>query len=270
MSVDHYENFPVASLMLPARLRPAVTAIYAFARTADDFADEGDLSAAERLCRLAGYRDELDRIGRGETSEEPLFRTLQQQITAHHLPLEPFYHLLEAFEQDVVKDRYDSFAELLDYCRRSANPVGRLLLCLFEATTAENLRHADAICTALQLINHLQDVGIDLDRGPRGRIYLPQEDLDRFGIAESTLRCRVASAEFRTLMRYEVDRARVLMQSGAALGRNLSGRIGMEIRAIIAGGLAILEKIKASGYDVFHHRPVLSAADWPRIFWKAL
>ncbi|MFN4148666.1 MAG: squalene synthase HpnC [Rhodocyclaceae bacterium] len=270
MSVDHYENFPVASLLFPARLRPAVTAIYAFARTADDLADEGSLSTAERLRRLAGYRAELDRIGRGEASEEPLFQALQQQIASRGLPLEPFYDLLDAFCQDVVKDRYTSFDELLDYCRRSANPVGRLLLHLFAAVNAENLRHSDAICTALQLIDHWQDVGIDLDKGPRGRIYLPQEDLDRFGVTESALSCRVASAEFRALMRCQLDRARALMTSGAALGRVLPGRLGIEIRAIIAGGLAIIEKIEASGYDVFHHRPVLSAADWPRLFLRAV
>lgn len=270
MSVDHYENFPVASLLLPARYRPAVTAIYAFARTADDFADEGSLPAAERLRRLADYRAELDRIGRGETSMSPLFQRLQAQIAAHSLPLKPFYDLLDAFCQDVVQDRYDSFDELLDYCRRSANPVGRLLLHLFGAATPENLRRADAVCSALQLINHWQDVGLDLDKGPRGRIYLPLEDLAAFGVTEAALKCRLASAEFRALMRFQVDRARALMISGAALGLKLPGRIGMEIRAIIAGGLAILDKIEAAGYDVFHHRPVLSAADWPRLLLRAV
>lgn len=270
MSVDHYENFPVASLLLPARYRPAVMAIYAFARTADDFADEGDLPAAERLRRLDGYRAELDRIGRGEPATQPLFQRLQQQIAAHGLPLAPFYDLLDAFSQDVVQDRYARYAELLDYCRRSANPVGRLLLHLFDAATPENLRQADAICSALQLINHWQDVGLDLDKGPRGRIYLPQEDLDAFGITEAALKCRVASAEFRALMRFQVERARALMTSGAALGRHLSGRIGIEIRAIIAGGLTILDKIEAAGYDVFHHRPVLRAADWPRLLLRAV
>jgi phytoene synthase len=270
MSVDHYENFPVASLLLPARYRPAVTAIYAFARTADDIADEGDLPAAERLRLLAGFRAGLDRIACGEPSQEPLFQQLQAQITAHGLPLEPFYDLLDAFAQDVVQDRYASFDELLDYCRRSANPVGRLLLHLFDAATTENLRRADAVCSALQLINHWQDVGLDLDKGPRGRIYLPQEDLAVFGVTESVLRCRVASAEFRALMRFQVDRARALMMSGAALGRSLSGRIGMEIRAIVAGGLAILDRIEAAGYDVFHHRPVLRPSDWPRLFLRAV
>ncbi|MFN3885288.1 MAG: squalene synthase HpnC, partial [Rhodocyclaceae bacterium] len=193
MSADHDENFPVASLLLPARLRPAVEAIYAFARTADDLVDEGSLSAAERLRRLADYRAELDLIGRGETSTNPIFQRLRQQITVHGLPLAPFHDLLDAFCQDVVQDRYDSFDELLDYCRRSANPVGRLLLHLFGAATPENLCRADAVCSALQLVNHWQDVGIDLDKGSRGRIYLPREDLDRFGVTEAALSCRAAS-----------------------------------------------------------------------------
>ncbi|MDI6750793.1 MAG: squalene synthase HpnC [Rhodocyclaceae bacterium] len=269
MSVDHYENFPVASLLLPARLRPAVTAIYAFARSADDFADEGNLPAAERLRRLAAYRAELDRIGRDEPATHPLFQRLAGHIAAHALPLAPFYDLLEAFEQDVVKDRYASYDELLDYCRRSANPIGRLLLHLFDAATAENLQHSDKICSALQLVNHWQDVGIDLDKGPRGRIYLPQDEMARFGVSEEMLRCRLASAEFRALMGFQVERARALMMSGAALGRSLSGRIGMEIRAIIAGGLAILDKIEAAGFDVFRRRPLLGAMDWPRLFLKA-
>ncbi|WP_126445202.1 squalene synthase HpnC [Sulfuricystis multivorans] len=269
MSVDHYENFPVASLLLPARLRPAVTAIYAFARSADDFADEGSLPAARRLDLLDGYRAELDRIGRGLSPTQPLFQRLAVQIAAHGLPLAPFYDLLDAFSQDIVKDRYASYDELLDYCRRSANPIGRLLLHLFDAATAENLQDSDKICSALQLVNHWQDVGIDLDKGPRGRIYLPQDEMARFGVSEEMLRCRIMSAEFRALMRFQVERSRALMMSGAALGRNLSGRIGMEIRAIINGGLRILDKIEACGYDIFRHRPVLRTTDWPCLFLEA-
>jgi phytoene synthase len=271
---DHYENFPVASLLLPAPLRPAVAAIYSFARTADDFADEGDLSPAERLRLLDAYRAELDRIERGEPTGHPVFLRLRPHIEAHGLPLQLFRDLLDAFAQDVVKDRYASFAELLDYCRRSADPVGRLLLHLFGAATPENLRRSDAICSALQLINHWQDVGIDLGKGHNGRIYLPQDDMNRFNVTENDLRCRRASADFRALMRFQVERARALMLEGAPLGRALPGphffRIGLEIRAIVAGGLRILAKIEAAGYDVFNHRPVLGPFDWPRILWKAL
>jgi len=267
---DHYENFPVASLFLPARLRPAVSAIYAFARSADDFADEGDLPAAERLRLLAGYRAELERIENGAPTDHPLFRRLRPHIEAHRLPLRLFRDLLDAFAQDVVKDRYTTFDELLDYCRRSADPVGRLMLHLFDAATPENLRRSDAICTALQLINHWQDVGIDLGKGHNGRIYLPQDDMHRFNMTDDQLQCRRASADFCALMRFQVERARALMLEGAPLGRALPGRIGLEIRAIVAGGLRILAKIEAAGYDVFNRRPVLGALDWPRILWKAL
>ncbi len=269
---DHYENFPVASRLLPAPLRPAVAAIYGFARSADDFADEGELPPAERLGLLDAYRAELDRIERGEPTDHPVFLRLRPHIAAHALPLQPFRDLLDAFAQDVVKDRYATFDELMDYCRRSANPVGRLLLQLFGAATPENLRRSDAICSALQLINHWQDVGIDLGKGHNGRIYLPQDDMDRFKVTEDMLKCRRASADFRALLAFQVERARVLMLDGAPLGRDLSGpfRTGLEIRAIVAGGLRILAKIEAVDYDVFNRRPVLGALDWPRILWKAL
>lgn len=267
---DHYENFPVASLLMPARLRPAVAAIYVFARTADDFADEGADPPEQRLAKLATYRAELDRIVRREPTDHPVFLRLRPPIEQYRLPLQLFYDLLDAFVQDVSQDRYADFAELMDYCRRSANPVGRLLLHLFDAATPDNLRRSDAICSALQLINHWQDVAIDLAKGANGRIYLPQDELLRFGVGAADLRCRRASAEFRALLRFQVERARALMLSGASLGRDLPGRIGMEIRAIVAGGLRILDKIEAVDCDVFEHRPVLGALDWPRILIEAL
>ena len=290
---DHYENFPVASLLLPARLRPAVAAIYAFARSADDFADEGELPAAGRLHLLAGYRAELDTIERNEPTDHPVFLPLALHIAAHGLPLQAFRDLLDAFAQDVVKDRYADFAELMDYCRRSADPVGRLLLHLFGAATPENLKRSDAVCSALQLINHWQDLGIDLGKGERGRIYLPQDELARFRVTDDALRRRAAGADqpegrrtprsggpeqseglgeaqhFRALMKFQVDRTRALMLSGAPLGHDLPGRIGLEIRAIVAGGLRILDKIEAVDYDVFARRPTLGALDWPRLLFKA-
>lgn len=266
MPVDHYENFPVASLLLPARLREPVAAIYAFARSADDFADEGDLPAEERLRLLNGYRAELDAIAAGRDSEHPVFRRLRPVVAAHGLPLQPFRDLLDAFAQDVVKTRYASYAELLDYCRRSADPVGRLLLHLFRAATPDNLRRSDCICSALQLINHWQDVAIDW-RKPR--VYLPQEDLARFGVTETQIACRYCDDGWRALMRFQVERARALMLEGAPLGRALPGRVGLEIRAIAAGGLRILDKIEAVNYDVFRRRPLLGKPDWVRILVRA-
>ncbi len=270
MSVGHYENFPVASILLPPKLREPVAAIYSFARTADDFSDEGDFAPAQRLQWLQQYQQELDAIAEGKDTEHPIFVRLRPVIAAHDLPLQLFRDLLDAFAQDVVKDRYDTHAELMDYCRRSANPIGRLLLRLFKRDSVENLAHSDAVCSALQLINHWQDVAIDLGKGPQGRIYLPQEDMIRFDVTELQLTTGLCNAHWRSLMQFEVNRARALMLAGAPLGRLLPGRIGLEINTIIAGGLRILQKIESVDYDVFRHRPQLGVLDWPTLIFHAL
>ena len=266
MSVDHYENFPVASVLLPAALREPVAAIYLFARSADDFADEGHLAPEERLRLLGDYRRELDAIESGAPTTHPVFLRLRPVIVAWGLPLGLFRDLLDAFAQDVVKAHYASYPELLDYCRRSADPVGRLLLHLFGATAPENLRRSDCVCSALQLINHWQDVAIDW---AKPRVYLPQEDLDRFGVTAAQIDAATCDDNWRALMRFEVERARALMLEGAPLGADLPGRIGLEIRAIVAGGLRILDKIEAVDYDVFRRRPVLEKSDWLRVLWRA-
>ncbi len=266
MPVDHYENFPVASILLPAPLREPVAAIYAFARSADDFADEGQLPPEERLKLLDGYRAELDALEAGSDTGHPIFERLRPVVAAYRLPLQLFRDLLDAFTQDVTKTRYATYDELLDYCRRSADPVGRLLLHLFGAATPENLVRSDRICTALQLINHWQDVAIDWQKP---RVYLPQEDLAQFGVSEEQIGEGRCDDNWRALMRFEVNRARTLMFDGASLGRDLPGRIGLEIRAIAAGGLRILDKIEAVNYDVFRRRPVLEKPDWIRILWRA-
>jgi phytoene synthase len=267
MSVEHYENFPVASILLPRPLREPIAAIYAFARSADDFADEGTLSREERLRRLDAYRAELDGIAAGRATIHPVFLRLRPVIAAHHLPLQLFRDLLDAFTQDVAKTRYADYTELLDYCRRSADPVGRLLLHLFDAATPENLTRSDAVCSALQLINHWQDVAVDWQKP---RVYLPQDELARFAVTEEQIAAARCDDAWRALMRFQVDRARALMLAGAPLGRDLPGRIGLEIRAIVAGGLRILDKIEAVNYDVFRHRPVLGKSDWVRILWRAV
>ncbi len=270
MAVDHYENFPVASVLLPPALREPVAAIYWFARTADDFADEGERSPAERRELLAGYQAELDAIAAGRPTQHPIFLRLRPVIADYGLPLQLFRDLLDAFIQDIDQERYANFAELMDYCRRSADPVGRLLLHLFGQATPENLVRSDAICSALQLINHWQDVGIDAGKNANGRIYLPQDDMARFGVRDDEVLRRVADADFRALLAFQVGRARALMLSGASLGWDLPGRIGLEIRAIVAGGLRILDKIEAIDYEVFTRRPRLQALDWPLIFWQSL
>ncbi|MGD9951231.1 MAG: squalene synthase HpnC [Burkholderiales bacterium] len=250
MPVAHYENFPVASLLLPARLRPPVEEIYRFARSADDVADEGDDPPAARLAKLEACRGEI----------EPIART-------HGLPREPFADLLDAFSQDVVKTRYASYAELLDYCRRSANPVGRLLLHLFKRTSATDLAQSDAICTSLQLVNFWQDVALDY---AKGRIYLPLDEVAAHGVTEAHLAEARCDEAWRALMAFQVRRTRALMLTGAPLGRSLTGRIGLEIRATVQGGLRILERIERAGYDVFRRRPELRWHDWPVILARAI
>lgn len=267
MPVDHYENFPVASILLPKRLVPAVEAIYAFARSADDLADEGDATPAERLAALEAYERSLDAIERGEEQAEPMFARLAGVIAQYKLPLQPFRDLLSAFKQDVGTSRYQSFDLLLDYCRRSANPVGFLMLSLYGAVDAGNVRDSDAICSALQLINFLQDVAIDREKD---RVYMPMADLERYQVTTAQLDNGVADGHFRALMAFEVQRARALMNSGAPLALRLPGRIGWELRLVVQGGLRILEAIETVGYDVFRRRPKLGTADWLVILWRAV
>ncbi|APV50505.1 squalene synthase HpnC [Betaproteobacteria bacterium GR16-43] len=267
MPVDHYENFPVASWLLPARLRAPVEAIYAFARGADDIADEGDATDAERLAGLAAYSRALDAIEAGATPAEAPFERLAHAIRAHALPIGLLRDLIDAFSQDVVKKRYRDYGELLDYSRRSANPVGRLLLHLFRRTDAESLARSDAICSALQFINFWQDVAVDW---PKGRVYIPQEDLARFGVSEAAIAAGDGGGAWPALMAFQCTRSRELLRSGAPLGRTLPGRMGLEIRAVVAGGTRILDKIDAARGDVFRHRPILGKGDWARILGRAL
>jgi len=262
VAVSHYENFPVASLLLPARLREPVEIIYRFARSADDFADEGSDPPQVRLQKLDGYRAQL------AAPSTRLFRDLEKIIREHGLPVQLFDDLLDAFSQDVTQKRYEHFPQLMDYCRRSANPVGRLLLHLFKRTSDLELKQSDAICSALQLINHWQDV--DLDYTKDNRVYLPQDDMARFGVTERHLREKICDAAWQALMKFQADRARELMLSGRGLGKTLPGRIGLEIRATVQGGLRILEKIERADYDVFRRRPVIKPLDWPLLLLKAL
>ncbi|MBS1227259.1 MAG: squalene synthase HpnC [Proteobacteria bacterium] len=267
MPVDHYENFPVASILLPARLRRPIAAIYRFARGADDIADEGEASDAERLQGLAVYRAELDRIAAGQTPADASFAELAEVIDEWRLPLQLLRDLLDAFAQDVVKKRYADYAQLLDYCRRSANPVGRLLVHLADRASEDNLRRSDCICSALQLINFWQDIAIDWQKG---RVYLPQDDLMRFGIDEAQFDDFSWSERWAALLKFQTDRARALMEDGAPLVHELPGRLGWEIRLTVQGGLSILDRIDRVRGDVFRHRPLLRRADWLRMGGRAL
>jgi phytoene synthase len=268
--VEHYENFPVASILLPPKLRRPIEAIYAFARSADDFADEGDWSAANRLAKLDAYSRELDAMEAGIVSESPLFVELADMVKQYQLPVQLLRDLLEAFKQDVVQDRYTDFPELLDYCRRSANPIGRLLLQLFLVDDPVKLRMSDDICTALQLINHWQDVAIDWRKNALGRVYLPQDEMLRFGVSDADIGRAIATPAWRALMAFQVGRAREMMNNGAPLAAMMPGRFGVELRLIVAGGLTILDKIDAVGGDIFNHRPTVTKLDWIGIILRVI
>lgn len=270
MAVQHYENFPVASLLCPAALRPAIVAIYHFARTADDLADEGDADTAQRIAQLTQYREDLDaalagRAGSGQWTA--VFAPLADAARAQTLPPQWLHALLDAFVQDVQNPRYADRAALLDYCARSANPVGRLLLHLYRVGDALSLRQSDAICSALQLINFWQDLSVDL---PRGRVYVPLDALQRHGLALPQLLKGEDSAPARALVRELAGWAGALMAEGAPLALRLPGRAGWELRLVVQGGLRILEKIAAMDHASLRTRPVLRRSDAPRLLWRAL
>jgi squalene synthase HpnC len=264
MGVGHYENFPVASLLLPRRLRAPVRAIYRFARTADDIADEGDASPAVRLQQLADLAGQLDAI---EEERRNVWPDLARAVHEHNLPVDLLRDLLSAFSQDVTVQRYAHYADLLDYCRRSANPVGRLMLALFRRSEPALLAQSDAICSGLQLVNFCQDVAPDWSKG---RIYLPQSELHRFGVSETAIAERRANAAWRDLLRAQTARAAGLLTAGAPLAGALGGRIGLELRLVVEGGLRIAERIDAVNGDVFRFRPKLGPLDWIVMAARAL
>lgn len=265
---SHYENFPVASWLCPPRLRPAVAAIYGFARTADDLADEGQATAGQRLANLAEYRADLAIAAQGATGSArwpQVFGPLAGAIAQWQLPPRLLEDLLDAFEQDVVKTRdgagYRDRNELLDYCRCSANPVGRLMLHLYDVGDAASLAQSDSICTALQLINFWQDISQDLARGRR---YLPEVDCRAHGV-DPAAPAAAPPDRRQSLVRAECDWARSLMQAGAPLVHRVPGRAGWELRGVVQGGLRILDRIEALGFDTFAHRPKLRPRDMPVI-----
>jgi len=283
-SVDHYENFPVASWLVPPNLRPAIVAIYRFARMADDLADEGDLSPHQRLHALSHCRKQLESIQSGrieavsssdhhEThSTDPIFEPLARIVDQYQLPLTLFFDLLSAFEQDVTQQRWADDASISDYCRRSANPIGRLMLALVGMNGIEQLHQSDAICTALQRINFLQDLGLDWKRG---RLYLPLDELEAFGLREADIdsavygRHRPSSALLK-LLAQEHHKASALLRKGFPLCQEIPGRLGLEITATVAGGTQILKRIEQLNFDTTRTRPVLGIQDWLIIGFRTL
>ena len=270
VSVNHYENFPVASVLCPPHLRPAVAAIYGFARTADDLADEGDASPEQRLADLAAYRRDLAAAVAGEAPSprwQAVFIALSQAMSRNALPVRLLSDLLDAFEQDVVQQRYADRGELLDYCRRSANPVGRLLLHLYGIGDTQSLARSDAICTALQLANFWQDLSVDT---ARGRLYVPLADCRQHGVDPRLLLARSDGAAPRALVAELVDWTRSLMLDGAPLVQRVPGRAGWELRLVVQGGLRILDKIAQHDFATLRTRPTLTPLDAPLLLWRAL
>jgi hydroxysqualene synthase len=269
---EHYENFPVASRLLPRRMRPHVAAVYAFARTADDFADEGDRPAEDRLALLDSWRERLWACAAGRTpaAGDPfagLFVALGHTIAACRLPAQPFEDLLSAFAQDVTRRRYDTWPEVLDYCRRSANPVGRLVLLIGGYRDAALHTASDALCTALQLANFWQDFAIDW---ARGRLYVPREEWLAAGADEWALDPAALSPAWRRALEGASARTRALFAEGRPVCDGVRGRLRYELRLTWLGGTTILDRLAAHGYDPYHHRPTLGAADVPRLLWRTI
>ncbi|MCV2367440.1 squalene synthase HpnC [Roseateles oligotrophus] len=271
MSIEHYENFPVASWLCPKHLRPAVAAIYHFARTADDLADEGDAGPVQRQADLQAYREDMLATAAGRQPSvrwaATVFTPLAAVLRQYRLPLPLLNDLISAFEQDLQKNDYYDRPELLDYCSRSANPVGRLLLHLYGIDDPLALQRSDAICSSLQLINFWQDFSRD---GPLGRVYAPLTDLQRHGVnAADLLACRDSPAA-RALIKNLCEWAERLMLEGAPLVHQIPGRAGWELRLVVQGGLRILAKIKTMHYASLIHRPALHSLDAPALLWGAL
>ena len=268
----HYENFPVASVLLPRPSRPHIAAIYAFARIADDFADEGDRPAAERLALLDGWRARLHEAAAGRAEDDgseaaQVFVALSATMRDCQLEARLFEDLLSAFSQDVVAKRYASWADLLDYCRRSANPVGRLVLRVCGYRSPELDRQSDAVCTALQLTNFWQDLERDWIKG---RLYVPLELVRQMGAEEGSLARGEWTPAWQAAVAEAARRTRTLFEQGRPVADAVQGRLRWELRATWLGGTCILDKLDAVGYDVFSTRPTIGWADGPRLAWKAL
>jgi len=254
---EHYENFPVASFLLPRPLRKHVAAIYTFARTADDFADEPGMKPEERLARINEWESLIHEAYEGN-AVHPVFVALRETVREFDIPRELFQSLLAAFRADVTVRRYQSFGDLLGYCRNSANPVGRLVLLLFGYQNDDLMRFSDNICTALQLTNFWQDLSIDLERD---RLYIPQHDIAIFPGSAEDLQARNPGKAIRSLLAYQVERTQDLFLAGKPLLTQVGRELAPELRLTWSGGMKVLGKIRNLDYDVLSHRPTLTAFD---------
>ena len=266
--VNHYENFPVGSILLPRKHRQSIRQIYHFARTADDLADEGNFSEGERLTALETYRNSFKDHLDNAKNDFALFSLLKDTKEKYELPEYLFFDLLSAFKQDVTKKRYEDFPELLQYCERSANPIGRLLLHIFGFTTGQNLFLSDRICTSLQIINFLQDIHIDfLDKN---RIYFPANEMRTFGIKEKHFEGRRIDAAWKSFIKFQIDRAKSMLAEGMPLSLEISGRFGLEMKIIIKAAEKVINKLEKTDGNIYEKRPTLTKVDWPFILISAL
>jgi len=266
LAETHYENFPVGSLFLPAEYRKPIRLVYAFARVADDFADEGSDSPEVRLQRLDRWEGGLKAALSGKGGDQ-FFEDLSGIIRLYDIPVSLFSDLIEAFRMDARGTTYATFEDLRFYCRRSADPVGRILLHLFRAASAELCGYSDSICTALQLTNFWQDLSIDIKRN---RLYIPREDFERFGLTVEELTHGRGTASVHRLLKFEVGRTRELFAGGLPLLRAIDKRFAFELRLTVNGGMRILEKIAAQDFDTLIRRPHLSKLDWALLFGRSL
>ncbi len=263
---SHYENFPVISLLVKKELRKHTAVIYQFARQADDIADEGNLQPQERIELLEKYENNFKNCLIGNT-ESGFWYVLNNTINEKHLNTENFFNLLKAFKQDVEKKRYETYNELLDYCKNSANPVGRIILELHGIKDENVLEYSDNICTALQLTNFYQDVSVDFEKG---RIYIPQDEIGRFNVDEHIFEIKENNSKFQALIKFEVERVEKLFNNGRNLLHHLPLMLKIQILLTIKGGEAILEKIKKNNYDVLKKRPTLSKIDFVKLVLQTL
>lgn len=266
IALEHYENFPVGSWLIPREKRKYVHAIYAFARTADDFADEARYGEDERALLLADWEKRLDECLIGNPLH-PVFISVKEAIEKFHIPEALLRDLITAFKMDTVNKRYMSKSDILNYCHYSANPVGRIILCLFEYRDPELHRLSDFICTALQLTNFWQDIAKDLEKD---RIYIPLKDMDRVGYTVSDLKSHTLNDSFRDLLSSEIEFTRDLFNKGRPLCTSVRKGLSIELRAIWSGGMKILDKIEHNGYDIFNNRPVITTMDKIKILLRAL
>jgi phytoene synthase len=266
LAETHYENFPVGSFLLPGEFRTPIRLVYAFARVADDIADEGNDSKETRLQLLGDWEGAFKRALAGDTGIR-FFRELAEAAEKYAIPPSLFLDLVEAFRMDISGRDYITFEDLLFYCRHSANPVGRIVLHIFACANDETCRLSDSICTALQLANFWQDLSIDIERN---RVYIPRNDFDRFGLTADDLRIGRGTDAIRPLLKYQVERTKELFLGGRPLFRLIDKRFAFELRMTYHGGMRILEKVEQLGYDTLHHRPVLSRVDWALIAIRSL